>query len=881
MKRTSTPSKVTHRGSLALAALVVPALLWAQVSLYEYSESVETYTEITAANGGYVLGTPTYFPPLHNLRAFVDPANPDGVITNGGYLSPAIGPGYPIGFNLTFNGDVFDRIGVAHGGWISFGKSSDGAQAVWTYTSDHSHGNPLVQSYGGPTVPYQRNRVAGFASSQLRMQDNSPLDPPGLVSSLRVATIGTAPNRVCVIQWKDFRYNYSPDGCQINFQIRLNESDNSVEARYGAMLWPWINGGAQVGLGGRTSDDFNSRTTPYEQPAFLYDWNMTAAGVAKEDYCTIATVQVGQPNGSGVPPVPGRTFKWTPALCPPPAWPLTMSEVTYESAMATWEATTGSYEFFVSDTNSITGPEVYSGTTTDPEAMIFNLAPMTMYYVFVRSICGGEPGTWSLGSPFRSLGGGNVICDGTTLPEDYCSHQNDVVSWLYVSADGSPLKIEFLGGFIGNVTGGSFKLWEGTAPVGTPDFTYTGDLTGQFFLATSGQIYIQLATDNGSCESQDWYLPLQWKVGCKNCTDPLVQYSIGDVDCVAGEYFVDVNVYSLGSSTTLLLENSIGGAATTVSTTGVHAVGPFPSGEIVTITAQNPDNEMCYSTSAVLVNEPCAIVDCGPTWYTKCSSPAEIREWLVQGDGGPISVRFPPVYLGWDAKVKVYDGADDMSTMLGTISGQPNNELFTSTNAQHMLLIRYTASQYLDYACSAGNSLPLEFVVECGSACVQPTATFSYAECTVGTSFNVLVELTAVGSTGSVTITNDGGAPAVVANAIGTYTVGPFPSASTVELEIEGANEVCSWTSSKLSKDCTGVGIAENTTQKLNLYPNPSEGRFYVSLPTGVSGSMDMQVQDLTGRVVASQHITNGSSHEAVLELGHLPNGAYFVVLNT
>ena len=49
----------------------------------------------------------------------------------------------------------------------------------------------------------------------------------------------------------------------------------------------------------------------------------------------------------------------------------------------------------------------------------------------------------------------------------------------------------------------------------------------------------------------------------------------------------------------------------------------------------------------------------------------------------------------------------------------------------------------------------------------------------------------------------------------------------------------------------------------------------------GVSGSMDLQVQDITGRVVADRNISNGASHQAVLDLGHLPNGAYFVVLNT
>jgi hypothetical protein len=101
-----------------------------------------------------------------------------------------------------------------------------------------------------------------------------------------------------------------------------------------------------------------------------------------------------------------------------------------------------------------------------------------------------------------------------------------------------------------------------------------------------------------------------------------------------------------------------------------------------------------------------------------------------------------------------------------------------------------------------------------------------------------------------------------------------------VEIEVTGANEVCSWTSTTLSKDCSTIGIAENSTQKLSLFPNPSEGRFYVSLPPDLTGSLALEVRDLTGRLVASERLPQGTGHEAVLELGHLPNGAYFVVLH-
>ncbi|MFT3886195.1 MAG: T9SS type A sorting domain-containing protein [Flavobacteriales bacterium] len=884
MKQHSTLRPIASRTLSAVATLAAPAMLWAQVSLYNYSESVETYTEVTAEEASYSLGVATWWPPLHNLRAWANNEffAPDGQVTNGGYLGPAIGPGYPIGFNFTYNGDVFDRIGVANGGWISFGKSSDGNRSVVIFTSDHPAGRPLSQSYWPTPSPldhaYQRDRIAGWGAANLYMRDHSQQDPPGTISSLRIATIGAAPNRVCVIQWKDYLDAYPPSDSRLNFQIRLYETTNVVEVRFGPTVWKDMSASVQIGLGGRTSEDFNNRKTVYEQPAFLYDWNITAAGTQNTDACLASSEQPGHPNGSGIPPVVGRTFKWTPPACPPPAWPVTVGEITFRSGVAQWEPTpAGEYEYFVSAQNSITGTEAASGTTTDPEAVIEGLSPMTTYYVFVRGICDGEPGTWSLGTPFRTLGGGLVVCDGTTLQEDYCSHQNDVVGWLYASPDGSPLKIEFQGGLAGL----PLKIWNGGGPNGNADLELSGDVTGQSFLASSGKIYIQLTTDNGSCETQDWYYRFKWRVGCKNCTDPLVQYSVGEVDCAAQQYYVNASVFMLGSSSTLVLENSLGLPPMTVNTTGMHAVGPFPAGDPVIITAQNPDNAMCYTPSAEQVNEPCAVVDCGPTRYTRCLRPSEVHDWLLQGDGRPISVRFLPAYFGWNASVVVYDGGDDTapphSLSTGGFWGGTNNEVFTSTNPEHQLLVHVVASTYSDYACSAGNGAPLDFVVGCVEACDQPKVTFSYADCTVPTSFSVLVNVTDLGSGGSVTLSNDGGAPAVVASTTGTYTVGPFTSGDTVTVNVEGANTICTWTSSKLTKDCRDMGIGDASMRPVSLYPNPNDGRFTLELPQEMTGSTQLQVLDLTGRSVIQQRVS-GTGRVSV-ELSELPNGLYTVVL--
>lgn len=868
-------------GLAALATLAVPALMLAQVSLYEFSQTTEAYTEITEANGGYSLGSPTYWPPVYNMRAFVDPNNLDGVIADG-YLNGAYGPGFPIGFDFTFNGDVFDRVGISNSGWISFGKSSDGNQAVWVYGIGHPHGRPFVQSIGGPNQAYKRNRVAGWGSGGLWMQDMSPLVPPGPISALRIATIGTSPNRVCVIQFSDLLQAYPPSASRINFQIRLNESDNSVDVRYGEIIVSYSASNVQVGLGGRVPEDFNSRMTVYEQPAFLYDWNTTVRGLENTDACYATEALPFQPNGSGVAPVVGLNFKWSPSSCPPPVWPLTITDIGFDAAGAIWEPTAaGEYEYYVSTENSITGPEISSGTTNDPEAFFFGLEPSTTYYVFVRSICAGELGTWSLATVFDTKGGGMVECDGTAMTENYCSAQFSVKDWLYISGDGSPLRIEFLGGFVGNAGTESFKVWTGTEPVGPAAFTGAGDVTGNA-VESSSALFIRLITDAGACEAQPWYLPYEWRVGCKNCTDPLATFSVVE-DCDNMEYSVAVNIFNLGSSTSVSLENPLGVAPTTVSSTGVHMAGPFPAGQSVIVTVQNPDNVMCYTSSAPQINAPCVLQGCGPTVYTYCYSDNESRQWAYQGTvGQEIGVRFIRGSLGLGDQLRTYNGLN-IDDLTPTVSGWGTlaNKLITSgapsTDRAVVMDLQSDASMScMNEDPLYGSSEEWEYVVACYDGCTQPKATFT-TECLNATQFNILVTLSDIGSGNSVSITNNGSAPVVSANALGTYTVGPFLNDVPVTVEVEGTSILCTWTSSVLTANCINIGIDEEDSARLRVFPNPSNGSFRVELPEGISGSVQMQVLDVAGRLVGSQSVNASSS--VTLDLEYLPTGLYTLVV--
>ncbi len=869
------------RAALLSIVAAAPVLLQAQVSQYAFSQSTPGYPEITADDGGYLLGTPTFNPPQHNLRAWDDPNDLVGYITNGGYLNPAIGPGFPIGFDFTYNGNVFDRIGVANGGWISFGKSSDGNNAVVVFTSDHSGGRPLYQSYNGPTG-YKRNRIAGFANSQLRAQDQTVLGGP--ISSLRLATIGTAPNRVCVIQWKDYRASYSYDGDvnRINFQIRLNESDNSVEVRYGFMKWGWAApGGIQVGLGGSNNEDFNNRMTVWQEPVFNHDWNTTVAGTTNISACMANNTAGGQGSGAGVVPVIGTSFKWTPSSCPLVVWPLLISGRSFDRATASWSELPGvsSYDYVLSTTPDPTTPTpVATGNTTDLSVTFTGLQQLTHYYVFVRSRCGGNVGGWSLATIFRTEGGGVLVCGDEAVEVDYC-YQSEETVWYYSTSDGeSPVRLSFTGG---NVSNGSaaLRIWYGPDTTGTPFWTAAnGNLPGQVFTSTGPHLTIKLRAQWG-CVDTEWLNPLQWTVGCRDCTEPLAVYTVANTDCALQQYSVQVMVVSLGTASSVSIANDQGVASTVVPAPGLYTVGPFTAGLPVTITVENPVNALCNVSSPQLVNDPCAVVGCGPELHTFCFDQNDQRQWLYQGDGAPIGIRFIQGSVGYYAEANTYNAIDPFSVNADVLPSGLSNVLRKSTNPDNALLLGLTVDQFAVSTCANGQEQEWQYVVACYDGCTQPVASFTRAECTQPGTFKVAVNITELGSTGSVTITNNGGAPSLVATTTGVHLVGPFISGSTVRVEVEGASPLCTWSSAQLNYSCLGMSISEMTAGSLQLYPNPTGGHLRVVLPSAVGAGGELDVFDLMGRSVHRERMVGPGQGELQLDLSDLQAGSYMVVV--
>ncbi|MBK6263484.1 T9SS type A sorting domain-containing protein [Marivirga sp. S37H4] len=133
-----------------------------------------------------------------------------------------------IGFDFGYLGSNFTQVGVSTNGFITLGTNGDG------------HFFPISENL--------YSAICGLSGDLTSQTD----------AELRIETLGSAPNRICVIQWSGYR-NYGEAG-NYNFQIRLYETINEVEFHYGSMSHSGNDQTVQVGLNGNTNTDSNHRT---------------------------------------------------------------------------------------------------------------------------------------------------------------------------------------------------------------------------------------------------------------------------------------------------------------------------------------------------------------------------------------------------------------------------------------------------------------------------------------------------------------------------------------------------------------------------------------------------------------------------------------------
>jgi hypothetical protein len=211
-----------------LLALFLCLQVQAQVNLYSFAQSNQTYSEIT---GGTVLATATNEQTPVSLKWTL--------------------PASTIPFNFNFNGIDYTGCTIYSNGFLTFGTTEASATST----------TPLSEStaYSGA--------ISAWTGSSCGVHI------PGLITSeASWKVVGTAPNREFVIQFKDWRSVFATsvtDVAFVNFQIRLAETTNQIKIVYGSNGYKIgsaaYTGTRQIGIRGAANTDYKNRTNSTTQ----------------------------------------------------------------------------------------------------------------------------------------------------------------------------------------------------------------------------------------------------------------------------------------------------------------------------------------------------------------------------------------------------------------------------------------------------------------------------------------------------------------------------------------------------------------------------------------------------------------------------------------
>ncbi len=215
---------------------------------------------------------------------------------------------------------------------------------------------------------------------------------------------------------------------------------------------------------------------------------------------------------------------------------------------------------------------------------------------------------------------------------------------------------------------------------------------------------------------------------------------------------------------------------------------------------------MCFTT----LSFGQTIVDCsaGPLNTTYCYVNNDTTQFVFTSTGGfPLNVFFNAgqVEVNFDELI-VLDS--DGVTNLNAATPYGNNGDLTGITYQSSgdtITIQIDSDSVI--SCETNAFTPWDFDIWC-QTCINPTVTFSTdGDCTDGSDFSILVDISDMGSATELYINDDQGSPQQSVTTTGIVTFGPYTSTTDVIMTVNDANDInCEVTSNLISCLSGGPG---------------------------------------------------------------------------
>ena len=200
-----------------------------------------------------------------------------------------------------------------------------------------------------------------------------------------------------------------------------------------------------------------------------------------------------------------------------------------------------------------------------------------------------------------------VDCGVGPVSSSYCYGDVDTTEFEYVSSDGSPLNLTIDSGLIEAGFDSIIVLDSDGTILFQGD--NGGNLGGLNYQSSGDTIYLGFQTDGSvSCQSSSAYSGgIDWTVACATCINPSAEYTLIS-DCLnAPQFFVDVNITSMGDAESLTISDNIGNSINTDNIGNIQ-LGPYPNATNVQIYVSNDQDVNCIIQSQTLSQGVCALI---------------------------------------------------------------------------------------------------------------------------------------------------------------------------------------------------------------------------------------------------------------------------------
>ena len=330
-----------------------------------------------------------------------------------------------------------------------------------------------------------------------------------------------------------------------------------------------------------------------------------------------------------------------------------------------------------------------------------------------------------------------------------------------------------------------------------------GDMLIDNYTVTSGTTYYIVISTWPSPQSTPYTLTITENT----CVDAEAIFSTVS-DCANGDQFLlEVDLTSLGSAGTITISDDQGSTPQTVDAVGVYTFGPYAHGTPVIMTAANDDDSNCTLVSASLTENYCLdnIVDCavGPVNTTFCyfnnidDDPSVATFSYTSTDGSQLNLTINAGQMeGCCDELVVIDS--DGTILYNQNTPNPAGLTFQSSGDTISWYINSDGS----VSCESNGYTPFDVTVACAT-CENPEATFStVSDCANGDQFLVEVDLTSLGSAGTITISDDQGSTPQTVDAVGVYTFGPYAHGTPVIMTAANDDDAnCTLVSASLTEE--------------------------------------------------------------------------------